>query len=202
MTPEVSSDPSESSAQKKALRARMIAWRASVSAEERAETAKALAWSGLAFARPLRAGAVVSGFASLVDELDCMPLLHRLAEEKLALALPLVTGKGKPLTFRAWAPGDAMDAGVWGIAQPMADKAVVEPDILLVPLLAVDRAGWRLGYGGGFYDRTLAVLRGRKPVLAIGLAYDEQVVDAVPHLDYDEPLDWVLTPSGALRCGR
>ena len=66
----------------------------------------------------------------------------------------------------------------------------------------VDRCGWRLGYGGGFYDRTLQGLRSRKPILAIGLAYDEQVVDAVPHLDYDEPLDWVLTPAGAIRCGR
>lgn len=202
MTPEIPPDAAEIAAEKKALRARMIAWREELSADDRAETAKALAWSGLAFARPFRAGTTVSGFASLADELDCMPLLHRLAEEKLALALPLVTGKGKPLTFRAWAPGDEMDAGVWGIAQPKADKAVVEPDILLVPLLAVDRAGWRLGYGGGFYDRTLAGLRSRKPVLAIGLAYDEQVVDAVPHLDYDEPLDWVLTPGGAMRCGR
>ena len=71
-----------------------------------------------------------------------------------------------------------------------------EPDILLVPLLAFDRAGWRLGYGGGFYDRTLRGLRARKPIVAVGLAYDEQQVDAVPHLDYDERLDWVLTPSG------
>lgn len=185
-----------------ALRDRMVAWRKTVSAARRAETAQALSWSGLAFARPFASGAVVSGFASLADELDCMPLLHRLAGEGVALALPLVTGKGKPLTFRAWAPGDAMDAGVWGIAQPKADKPVVEPDIVLVPLLAVDRGGWRLGYGGGFYDRTLQGLRARKPVLAIGLAYEEQVVDAVPHLDYDEPLDWVLTPAGAVRCGR
>ena len=64
-------------------------------------------------------------------------------------------GKGKPLLFRAWAPGDAMDSGVWGIAEPKADKPALEPDILLVPLLAFDRRGWRLGYGGGFYDRTL-----------------------------------------------
>ncbi len=74
--------------------------------------------------------------------------------------------------------------------------------MVLVPLLAVDREGWRLGYGGGFYDRTLQGLRARKPIIAIGLAYEEQVVDAVPHLDYDEPLDWVLTPAGAVRCGR
>jgi 5-formyltetrahydrofolate cyclo-ligase len=90
--------------------------------------------------------------------------------------------------------------GVWGISEPTADKPEVEPDILLVPLLAFDNAGRRLGYGGGFYDRTLHALRAKKQVTAVGLAYDEQRVDAVPHLDYDQRLDWVLTPSGPLRC--
>jgi 5-formyltetrahydrofolate cyclo-ligase len=188
--------------EKRALRAAMVAWRESVTLAQRAETAEALAWEGIGFVRPIRPDAVVSGFASLANELDCMPLLGRLAGEGLRLALPRVDGKGKPLVFRAWAPGDEMDAGVWGIAEPKVSRAALEPDILLVPLLAVDKAGWRLGYGGGFYDRSLADLRARKPVIAIGLAYDAQVVDAVPHLDYDEPLDWVLTPSGAMRCGR
>ncbi len=192
----------DSADEKRALRASMQAWRETVTPAQRAETAEALAWEGIGFVRPVRPDAVVSGFASLANELDCMPLLGRLAGEGLRLALPRVEGKGKPLVFRAWAPGDEMDAGVWGIAEPKLSRAALEPDILLVPLLAVDRAGWRLGYGGGFYDRTLAGLRARKPVIAIGLAYDAQVVDAVPHLDYDEPLDWVLTPSGAMRCGR
>jgi 5-formyltetrahydrofolate cyclo-ligase len=116
------------------------------------------------------------------------------------LALPVVAGKGKPLLFRAWTPGDAMDKGVWDIPQPKPDRSAVEPDILLVPLMAFDVHGRRLGYGGGFYDRTLARLRALKPVIAVGLAYDEQRIDAVPHLDYDQKLDWVLTPSGALRC--
>jgi 5-formyltetrahydrofolate cyclo-ligase len=71
--------------------------------------------------------------------------------------------------------------------------------VLLVPLLAFDPMGYRLGYGGGFYDRTLAKLRKRQGVIAIGLAFDEQRVDAVPHVDYDQRLDWVLTPSGPLR---
>lgn len=193
---------SEIAERKRTLRASMMAWRDTVSAEQRAETATALAWAGLTFARPFARDAVISGFASLANELDCMPLMQRLGREGARLALPLVVHKGAPLAFRAWSPGDAMDAGVWGIAQPKADKPLLRPDILLVPLLAVDREGWRLGYGGGFYDRTIAGLRMEKPVLAIGLAYDEQVVDAVPHLDYDEPLDWVLTPSGAHRCGR
>jgi 5-formyltetrahydrofolate cyclo-ligase len=93
-----------------------------------------------------------------------------------------------------------MDSGVWGIAEPKGDKLELEPDVLLVPLLAFDAAGWRLGYGGGFYDRTLRALRAHKRIVAVGLAYDEQKVDAVPHLDYDERLDWVLRPSGPIRC--
>jgi 5-formyltetrahydrofolate cyclo-ligase len=93
-----------------------------------------------------------------------------------------------------------MQAAQWGIAEPMADKPEVEPDVLLVPLLAFDKHGHRLGYGGGFYDRTLMKLRVKKPVVAVGLAYDELEVDAVPHESYDQRLDWVLTPSGPRKC--
>jgi len=104
--------------------------------------------------------------------------------------------------FRACAPGDALQERMWGIREPLPEKPEVLPDVLLVPLLAVDAEGWRLGYGGGFYDRTLRALRAVKCLTAIGIAFDEQKVDAVPHLDYDEPLDWVLTPSGPMRCRR
>lgn len=187
--------------EKRALRARMLAWRSALGDSERAQAASALAGHSLRFLGDIPNAAIVSGFASLPDELDARPLLERLAGEGFRLALPSVEGKGRPLVFRAWAPGDAMDEGVWGIAQPKADNAVVEPDILLVPLLAFDRRGWRLGYGGGFYDRTLQRLRGLKPVVAVGLAYDGQRIDAVPHVvDYDQRLDWVLTPSGPVSC--
>jgi 5-formyltetrahydrofolate cyclo-ligase len=93
-----------------------------------------------------------------------------------------------------------MKAAAWGIAEPMDDKPALDPDILLVPLLAFDVRGYRLGYGGGFYDRTLHRLRKLKPVVAVGLAYDELRVDAVPAESYDERLDWVLTPSGPIHC--
>jgi 5-formyltetrahydrofolate cyclo-ligase len=195
-------DPGSVGAAKKALRARMVAWRNELTAAQRVEAGAALAGHGLAFLGPRAAGTIVSGFSSLADELDCMPLLGRLAGQGFQLALPIVQGKGRPLLFRAWAPGDAMDAGVWDIPQPKADRPELLPDILLVPLLAFDRAGWRLGYGGGFYDRTLRELRAAKPVVAVGLAYDQQHVDAVPHLDYDEQLDWVLAPSGPMLCSR
>jgi 5-formyltetrahydrofolate cyclo-ligase len=145
-------------------------------------------------------GAIVSGFSAIRDEIDPAQLLAHLHREGYRLCLPVMQGKGLPLVFRAWSPGDAMGRVQWGIAEPLPDKPVLEPDIVLVPLLAFDAHGYRLGYGGGFYDRTLARLRAIKPVVAVGVAYDELKVDAVPHLHYDQPLDWVLTPSGPIRC--
>jgi 5-formyltetrahydrofolate cyclo-ligase len=186
--------------QKQALRVRAKADRAKLLPAQKAEAANAVAELGLSFLPPLSASATVSGFAPLADEFRLWPLLRRLAADGVALALPVMQGKGKPLLFRTWQPGDQTAPGVWGIAEPTPEKAQVEPDILLVPLLAFDLAGWRLGYGGGFYDRTLRRLRAMQPVLAVGIAFNEQRVDAVPHLDYDERLDWVLTPSGPLRC--
>jgi 5-formyltetrahydrofolate cyclo-ligase len=178
----------------------MKAWRADLSTTQMASAADALAGHGLGFLPPLQPHAVVSGFAPLADELRIWPLLRRLSGDGVRLALPVMQGKGLPLVFRAWTPGDAMDSGVWGIAEPKADKPAVDPDILLMPLLAFDRLGGRLGYGGGFYDRTLQGLRARKQVTAVGLGYDEQAVEAVPRLNYDQRLDWVLTPSGPFRC--
>lgn len=192
-------EPADIIDQKAALRARLKAWRARLDADAVARAADAVAAYGLDFLH-VEKDAVVSGFASLPDEFRIWPLLRRLSRDGHRLALPVMQGKGKPLLFRAWAPGDAMDRAVWGIAEPKADKPELAPDILLVPLLAFDRPGWRLGYGGGFYDRTLASLRARKRISAVGLGFDEQQVDAVPHLDYDQRLDWVLTPSGPIRC--
>ncbi len=140
---------------------------------------------------------VVSGYYPMEDEIWPLPLMAALKAEGHTLALPVMQGKAEPLVFRAWTPGDPLIPGVWGIRQPATDKPEVLPDIVLVPLLAFDARGYRLGYGGGFYDRTLRALRSLKSILAVGLALDELEVDAVPHLDYDERLDWVLTPSGA-----
>ena len=108
----------------------------------------------------------------------------------------MIRRKGEPLLFRRWRIGDPLIARTWGILEPDESAAVVEPDVLLLPLLAFDAEGWRLGYGGGFYDRTLTRLRRRKPIVAIALAFASQEVDAVPHSAYDERLDWVLTPEG------
>ena len=143
---------------------------------------------------------IVSGFAAIRDEINPAPLMAWLQAEGFKLALPVMQGREKPLLMRAWSPGDTMAPAQWGIAEPLDDKPEVEPDVVLVPLLAFDARGYRLGYGGGFYDRTLRRLRKLKPVVAVGIAYDEQRVDAVPAESYDEKLDWVLTPSGPQRC--
>lgn len=185
--------------EKRAARTRALARRAAAHALHGKNAGLRLAGHGIGFAKP-PPGSVVSGFSAIKDEIDAGPLLHRLAGEGFRLALPVMQGKGKPLLFRAWAPGDEMGSATWGIAEPLPSRAVLEPDVVLVPLLAFDAQGYRLGYGGGFYDRTLAKLRARKPIVAVGVAYDELRIDAVPHLDYDQRIDWVLTPSGPLRC--
>jgi 5-formyltetrahydrofolate cyclo-ligase len=113
------------------------------------------------------------------------------------LALPVVQAKGQPLLFRAWRPGDSLEAGVFGTLQPSARREALEPEALLVPLLACDEDGWRLGYGGGFYDRTLASLRAKRKVTAVGVAFNAQLIPGVPHGPDDQRLDWLLTDQRA-----
>lgn len=150
-----------------------------------------------ALARP-----VVSGYLPIGDEIDPCPLMAALDPSATACCLPVIGGPASALSFRAWRSGDPLVERMWGIREPAPDAPAVEPDLLLVPLLAVDRHGNRLGYGGGYYDRTLARLRRLKPVFAIGLAFEAQWVDAVPSEAYDEPLDAVLTPNGLARTGQ
>ena len=119
--------------------------------------------------------------------------------EGFRTCLPVVTPLGNPLTFRAWAPGQPLVARTWGIREPADDAAEIEPDVLLIPLLAFDRRGVRLGYGGGYYDRTLETLRARKRVTAIGLGFAEQEVAQAPCGRHDQRLDWVLLPDGPLK---
>jgi 5-formyltetrahydrofolate cyclo-ligase len=140
----------------------------------------------------------VSGFYPYQAEINVLPLLARLVSEGWQTALPGVMAKGEPLTFRAWAPGEPTGRGIWDIHIPLETAPELQPDVLLVPMLAFDRRGYRLGYGGGFYDRTLAELRKLKPVTAIGVAYAEQELDEVPLAPYDEPLDWILTERGVI----
>ncbi len=144
---------------------------------------------------------IVSGFHPYKTEISTLVLLDRLSNEDWQTALPVVQGKGLPLIFRAWRPGEALVSGLWDIKIPPESAGIVEPDVLLVPMLAFDRRGYRLGYGGGFYDRTLAQLRARKAVTAIGIAYHGQGVEEVPHDDLDQRLDYIMTERDTFRCG-
>ena len=143
-------------------------------------------------------GTVVSAFWPFRSELDLRPLLHRLHEAGQVIALPVVVSKRSPLLFRLWTPDTSLEVGCFGVAIPPRSAPVVEPDWLLVPLLAFDNKGYRLGYGGGFYDRTLAALRVRKTIFAIGAGYDGQRVDQVPRGTDDGRLDAIVTERRAL----
>ena len=176
---------------KKTIRRDAVARRDALPAAERAKAAEAIA------ARPfpiaIKPGAIVSGFSALKSEINPVPLMRKLADQGAQLALPVVAGKGKPLIMRAWSFGEPLDSGVWGIREPKADAREVEPDILIVPLLAFDRTGNRIGYGAGYYDLTISKLRAMKPTVAIGIAYAAQEIAAVPVTPRDAPLDLVLT---------
>ncbi len=145
------------------------------------------------------AGAVVAGYWPMRDEFDVRALLRDLNDEGMVCALPVVGGPDRPLAFRRWRPGDRLAEGAFGIAEPAAGKPELRPVALLVPLLAVDGAGRRLGHGKGFYDRTLAALRATGPVTAIGVCFEAQRVREVPAEPHDQRLDWVLTERGAWR---
>jgi 5-formyltetrahydrofolate cyclo-ligase len=173
------------------LRREAIARRDALPAEARQAAAEAIA--ARAFPLAITPGAIVSGFMPLKSEINPLPLMRKLAGQGARLALPVVIGRGKPLIMREWTFGEPLSAGVWGIREPEPEAAEVEPDILLVPLLAFDRAGYRIGYGGGYYDRTIAQLRAHKAVIAVGLAYAAQEVSAVPATPRDARLDLVLT---------
>jgi len=184
-------DPVSIESRKAELRREAIARRDALPAAERAAAAAAIA------ARPLPVAvspsAIVSGFSPLKSEINPVPLMRAFAAAGARLALPVVAGKGRPLTMRSWNFGEPLDSGVWGIREPKPEAPEVFPDILIVPLLAFDRAGHRIGYGAGYYDMTIARLRGMKPVIAIGIAYAAQEIAAVPATPRDAPLDLVLT---------
>ncbi|MEO1135109.1 MAG: 5-formyltetrahydrofolate cyclo-ligase [Pseudomonadota bacterium] len=143
---------------------------------------------------------VVSLYYPIRDELDTEPLASALFEEKTAVALPVVVRKKAPLGFRRYLPGDPLTTGAYGAQIPTEAAAETTPDILVIPLLAFTRSGGRLGYGGGYYDRTLAALREKGKPVAVGYAYGAQEVDALPLSPLDQPLDWIVTERGAIRC--
>ena len=146
--------------------------------------------------------AAVSGYWPSRGEIDPRPLMTDLAGRGHAVGLPVVVAEAAPLRFRRWSPGDRLEPGAFKIDVPAPFRPEVVPLVLLVPLLAFDRAGYRLGYGGGFYDRTLATLRrAAAATLAVGLAFAGQEIEAVPRDGFDARLDWIVTEREALSFG-
>ena len=141
----------------------------------------------------------VAGYWPVGEEADIRPLMTALDQRGHRVALPRVMRRAAPLRFLRWRPGDPLAPGFGAIPEPAADGEVIEPAVLLLPLLAFDGSGRRLGYGGGFYDRTLAALRARTRIEAIGIAYSDQEVDSLVAADHDEHLDWVVTELGCRR---
>ena len=140
------------------------------------------------------AGCVVSAYWPMGDELDVRPLLAALHGRGHPCCLPVVEGAGEPLVFRAWTPSTSLVPAPFGTSVPPDDAPVMTPEVLIVPLLAFDVRGYRLGYGGGFYDRTLAALRAAgKPALAVGVAFEGQRADEVPVDGNDQRLDMLVT---------
>jgi 5-formyltetrahydrofolate cyclo-ligase len=195
----VPSDDQDIAAAKRALRAEATARRrAAVAALPPAEAGRR-ALDALRAAIAIPPGAAVSAYWPLDDEFDPRPLIEHFAAAGHVIGLPVVVGSGQKLLFRRWQPGMTLVPGNFRVLTPPPDAPEVTPAVVLAPLLAFDAAGYRLGYGGGFYDRTLAGLRAAGHVLAIGVAYAAQEVPAVPREATDQPLDWIVTEEGVRR---
>ena len=179
------------SAQKSELRTTALAKRDALPAAERQLGAEMIA--ARAFPLAVTPGTIVSGFMPMRSEVNPLPLMRKLAAQGAQLALPVIQGRGKPLLMRAWSFGAPLEARQWGIKEPADDAPIVEPDILIVPLACFDRAGHRIGYGAGYFDKTIRALRARKSVTAVGIAFSAQEIPHVPATEFDEKLALVLT---------
>ncbi len=140
-------------------------------------------------------GRALSGYMPMRTEIDPLPAM---AAHQGPVCVPVIVGKAQALRFREWSPGCALIPGEFGALIP-AEGAWIEPDVLIVPLLAFDARGYRLGYGGGFYDRTLEGLRAKRPTIAVGFAFAAQEVAEVPIDATDQRLDMIVTETGVRR---
>ena len=142
---------------------------------------------------PIPLGAVVSAYFAIGDEADPAPLIELLRARGHRIVLPRVAGRGKPLNFHLYEEGAKLVPGGFGLSEPSRDWPLLDPDVLAVPLLAFDMRGYRVGYGAGFYDRTLQRLRASKTIIAASHCFSAQEFDAVPHDENDQRLDWLVT---------
>ena len=175
-----------------------LAARDAADAATRARLAARLAVEGARIAATRPRGEVVALFYSMRTEPDLRPLADALRAAGRDLCLPVMQGRAAPLIFRRWTPGDALVAARFGVSEPGPDAPLVSPSILFTPLAGFDRAGYRIGYGGGFYDRTLAQSRAARDILAVGVAFSAQELPRVPREPTDARLDMILTETETL----
>jgi 5-formyltetrahydrofolate cyclo-ligase len=187
----LTTDQTTEASDKAALRQSALARRDAMPAAERSAAVEAVVRRPFPVA--LAPGMIVSGYSPMRSEFNPVPLMRKLADAGAKLALPVTPKRGNPLVMRAWAFGDELTSGVWGIREPKPEAPEVFPDVMLVPLAAFDRSGHRIGYGAGYYDMTIARIRAMKAVTAIGLAFAAQEVARVPATPFDQKLDLVLT---------
>jgi 5-formyltetrahydrofolate cyclo-ligase len=184
-----------------AVRARAARRAAGSEAAEAAEAVCGYFLHGLETGFATGPDGIIAGYWPLPDELDVRPLLAALDGLGRTCSLPVTAGVDGILAFRRWRAGDELVSGAYGVSEPGPGAALVTPALVITPLLAVDSAGYRLGYGAGYYDRTLALLRRAGRVEAVGVGFAAQIVDHVPHDGADQRLDWVITEHGAIQVG-
>lgn len=183
---------------KAALRIKAHAARAALPQAMRADAAQAVTQHFFEHV-PLVASDIVAAYWRIRDELDCQPILVRLMDSNQTVVLPVVIGSEEPLDLRVWEQGASLYEAGFGTLAPAELAPRAEPDIVLMPLLGFDKRGTRLGYGGGYYDRTLARMS-KKPKL-IGLAFAAQELDVIPREEHDVPLDAIVTEDGVRHFG-
>ncbi len=184
--------------QKKRIRNQKSIWRKDLSCEDllhRSECAAAFFLKDV----PYQDYKYVAGYWPLQGEIDPLPLLNALITQELQSSLPFIQSHKKELGFRKWQPGDPSVEAAYGTREPKDDAEICTPDLFIVPLLAFDRYGTRLGFGGGFYDRTLGGLEGRDRHLIVGLGHSEQEEVELPREAWDVFLDWIVTERETIR---
>lgn len=182
--------------QKNELRGRARIAREKARAVGGTDAAEDLAQHLMNLVRPRSAGEMIAGYWPIGTEMDVRPAMRDMERLDHPLCLPAVKTRDQPLVFRQWGDGDPLEDAAHGTSEPEADAPEVTPLIMFVPGLAFDALGFRIGYGLGYYDRTISALRAGPGLLAIGIAYAAQLIEAVPREDHDQPLDLIVTENG------
>lgn len=183
------------------MRNAALARRAAIAPEAGQAAADAVVARGLALARRAAQPAAAL-YLPMRGEFDCLPLLDALTHAGFDTALPVIGAKGGPLAFRLWRSGEPLGKGPFGVREPLPDSPLAHPAVIFAPLAAFDRAGHRIGYGGGFYDATLAALRAQEGhgLIVAGLAFAVQECAKIPAEAHDQRLDFVLTENETIEC--